>query len=375
MDIGPSNTFVRVLNDSRERPVVAEIGDTKQAAFYPQLKLPVWDNECNFSIRLVDADPTNGVVLNEKDVVVWFRAGRTCRFYQKPGSGFEFEVELAAAPAKNWLDFTLQHKGLRFLYQPALTAEEIAESAERPENVVGSYAVYHATRRGNLTGGKAYGTGKAFHIYRPSIKDAADVTAWCDLELDTENNTARITIPQAFLDAATYPVIVDPDFGYTSVGASTTGGNANELKGVPLTAPASGTLDSVSAWCAINSAGNHVKCLLALASTGAILTNGIGAAVSIPTGTPPASAAASTMASPPAITGSTAYIAALVLEGFTSRLYYDAGSAGDSYAETNDYASPATLGTTPGNDKVWSIFFTYTASGGASTGDFFLMFP
>jgi len=38
-------------------------------------------------------------------------------------------------------------KGLKFYYQGPLTEEEIAQGIVRPEEVVGSYAVYHESKK------------------------------------------------------------------------------------------------------------------------------------------------------------------------------------------------------------------------------------
>ena len=81
------------------------------------------------------------------------------------------------------LSLTSRTEGLVFYYQPPLTPEEIETGAHQPENVVGSYAVYHATR-GNLHASAEeaarYKTGKAYHIFRPLVKDAAGNETWGD---------------------------------------------------------------------------------------------------------------------------------------------------------------------------------------------------
>ena len=76
--------------------------------------------------------------------------------------GFEIEIALDEAPASNVFDFQIERAAdLDFFYQPELTAEEIAEGAVRPENVVDSCAVHHKTKanhrvkRHELRDGKA----------------------------------------------------------------------------------------------------------------------------------------------------------------------------------------------------------------------------
>ena len=173
---------VKVSNPARK--IEFEIGDSKSDDFFPQYKLIHWDNETNFSARLVTKD---GAVTEHDGKLAYDDGEKIARFYEKDtgdeDGGFEFDVVLNSKPESNVLTWTIQHKELDFFYQPALTEEEIAEGAFRPENVVGSYAVYHKTQKNNKVGGKEYRTGKAFHIYRPYAEDAEGTRAWCDLNI------------------------------------------------------------------------------------------------------------------------------------------------------------------------------------------------
>jgi hypothetical protein len=87
--------------------------------------------------------------------------------------GFEIEIVLDEAPASNVFEFQIEGaEDLDFFYQPPLSDEEIAEGAVRPENVIGSYAVYHKAKANHRVGNTSYSTGRAFHIYRPKAIDA-----------------------------------------------------------------------------------------------------------------------------------------------------------------------------------------------------------
>jgi len=137
---------------------------------------------------------------------------------------FEWDIEFAAKPATNVFTWDLLHSsGLEFHYQPALTQDEIDKGRIRPDKVVGSYAVYcdktdhRKDSKGNTIAN--YRTGKLMHIYRPLCTDAKGNTTWATLNI--ADGKLSITIPQKFLDVATYPVTLDPELGYTSVGAST----------------------------------------------------------------------------------------------------------------------------------------------------------
>lgn len=218
--------------------VQVEIGDSKQTDFLPRVKLSIWDNECNISFGIdVDklsqakgskqATPTVEI---EDDTVKWTDGNTTeAHFYPLDvfeggeDGGFEFEVIWSEKPESNIINLTMNTpKDLKFYYQAPLTQEEIDEGCERPANVVGSYAVYHSSKQGDYSrmGGKNYKTGKAFHIYRPEAVDADGNKAWCELYIDPVEQIATITVPQEFLDVAVYPVVVDPTFGYTSAGGT-----------------------------------------------------------------------------------------------------------------------------------------------------------
>jgi len=75
----------------------------------------------------------------------------------------------------------------------------------RPLNVVGSYAVY-------------YRGVKVLHIYRPKFIDASGDVCWGYLQL--KGNKLKILCDKQWLKNADYPVLIDPTFGYTSIGGS-----------------------------------------------------------------------------------------------------------------------------------------------------------
>jgi len=195
-------------------------GESTNNGFQPQLDISRWSKEIKSEVRLIH-DESNPIITSNTDIIRWQGNRIDCNFYEVL-DGFEFEVVLKERPTSNVLSFSIQTKGLVFWYQPELTKEEIARGAIRPDNVVGSYAVYHATRRGDFSkcGGENYQAGKAFHIYRPHATDAAGNRVWCDLNIDVPTGLMTITIPQNFLARAVYPIVVDPTFGRTTVGTT-----------------------------------------------------------------------------------------------------------------------------------------------------------
>ena len=249
------NTYFLTPKDNPKDRIEVIIGDDKQPDFYPQVKIQRWDNEVNFSARLVTNELTP-TVSTQADKITWSGDKTEAHFYniapneEHPEGGYEFEVILKEPPKTNVVEFTLETKGLDFFYQPELTQEEIDQGSERPENVVGSYAVYHSTKGGlNRADGMEYKTGKAFHIYRPKIIDSVGMEVWGALNVNSVNGLLTVTIPQDFLDKAVYPVkhAAGLTFGYTTKGASSTSPGVNSMYGTKYTTPSDiATVDSMS---------------------------------------------------------------------------------------------------------------------------------
>jgi len=255
------------------KDIKIKIGDEKQSEFFPRAKIEKWDNEVNFSIGIKELPEATDVVEDKDGVISWKRGDKKVRFYEKdrfmpeqvseldrlfkqihePESGemFEMDIVFDTKPASNVVDFSIETKGLDFLYQGELTEGEKSKGYRRPENILGSYAVYHKDRAKAKRNAGKYEIGKAFHIYRPYATDANGDRVWCEINIDTENNEAKVTVPQDFIDNAAYPIVVDPTFGYTSIGASSVqiGGNSvgNRI-GFLENLPEDGDVESVTVY-------------------------------------------------------------------------------------------------------------------------------
>ena len=133
------------------------------------------------------------------------------------GLRFELVLKKKRPAMDNSFTFPIVAKNLRFSYQPFLTQEDIDAGVRCPLNVEGSYAVYHISKKNNQ-----YMTGKAFHLFRPIAEDALGFKVWCSIEIDAYLNPTNLTltIPQQFLNEATYPITIDPDLGYQFIGAN-----------------------------------------------------------------------------------------------------------------------------------------------------------
>jgi hypothetical protein len=185
-----------------------------------------------------------------------FRSGATTAFVEpKEGTGNEFDIDftLDAKPDTNIFTYAIGGADeFDFFYQPELTPEEIADGAERPENVIGSYAVYHREKANSRVGSTNYATGKIFHIYRPKAIDANGAEVWAQLHYS--DGILSVTVPEDFLEKATYPVVVDPTFGYTSAGASSSIALETTLEFTDFSTTEDGNIESISLWTSVNSA-------------------------------------------------------------------------------------------------------------------------
>lgn len=155
---------------------------------------------------------------------------------------FEFQIDFKEKPSKNYLEFSLETKGVKFLPQDKLSDEEKFEGARRPANIVGSLAVYMDGKVNSDIHGMDYRNGKIGHIPRPQLIDANGQKCWGSLSYDKTNNKLRVDIPQDFLDNAAYPVrhAAGLTFGYSS-NPATSYSMQNKQLGSGFTSPPNGT--------------------------------------------------------------------------------------------------------------------------------------
>ena len=249
----------------KSRALTAEIGDSLSGEFSPEFKLTAWGGESVFRVFLAtdsaaQFDKPSHIMVGGKTGISVAQGGNIRhQLYQRPDSGLEWEIIYDSIPKSNIISFQIQQTGLEFFYQDGLTGDEISSSVERPDSVVGSYAVYHTGKIGNRleTRGKdttysVYETGKVFHVYRPKAHDSRGWTVWCDLIIDS---ALTIVIPQNFVDKADYPIMIDPTFGNTNIGSSAaylSASNAQALCGSSsyrYTATAGDIITSYSIYC------------------------------------------------------------------------------------------------------------------------------
>lgn len=244
----------------------------------PEVRLKRWDGEVNLGVRY------EGVVAEGErplftDRMEWKDGAQEVHAYpleataQMEDGGFEIEVVLNEAPTSNVFDFVIEGaEDLDFFYQRPLTDKDVGKT--QPENVAGSYAVYHKDKVNHIEGRRNYATGKLFHIFRPKAIDANGQETWA--ELSYANGTLSVTVPQTFLDTATYPVRVDPTFGNTTIGVSTQTVffAVGQLYGV-FTATGGETVTSITAYGTVGAA-ETLKLAIYDVSAG-VLVNRLGA--------------------------------------------------------------------------------------------------
>jgi hypothetical protein len=255
--------------------------------FEPSITLTRW-NEVDFKITPdISAVALKDRTLKfENDKILFETSKMNFEMYdvpisaENPEGAYKFIWYLNEKPATNKVSFKIETSGLDFFYQPALNVENKDPNltctetqckdingnvlVKRPENVVGSYAVYHSTKGGmNDINGKDYKVGKAFHIYRPHIIDANGAETWGILHI--ENGIYSVEIPQDFLDTAVYPIKSNDYLGYTTKGL-TDGTIAQRIDATTYGAyrkgnavgTANGTVTSISAYLRTYSASDIV---------------------------------------------------------------------------------------------------------------------
>lgn len=217
-----NDTYIKNVN-RENRSYEVEIGDkTKVGQFFPQLKSKLFNNHCNFSLRLMTSNPE--IKVDTASNKIYYETAKEKVDFFETTSGYEIAINLLSKPIKNTITFSIKSKNVSFHFQKNIddmTPEELLEipaiDPYQPEHIKDSYVVYATSPPPKSYKGKLT-TNKVAHIHRVWAEDSLGVRVWCKMEI--RNSKLTITIPQNFLDTATYPVLVDPDFGFTDIGGS-----------------------------------------------------------------------------------------------------------------------------------------------------------
>jgi hypothetical protein len=280
--------------------------------------------------------------------------------------GVKFDIILNEKPDTNTFCYTVEGaENYIFTYQPALTPKEIADGMQRPENIIGSYAVYHNSLKNNQ-----YKTGKAFHIERPQVWSLSNDTDKKLAQLTYENGKLCVIAPQSFLDTADYPVRIDPTLGYTSVGASRgdPGAGADYAIIMPLTTSVDmSDITSVSWYASSSVAVNSSAAIYTASSTSFnpyTVSSSTQGTISNPTGSWNTYNFDGTFAY---ATTSNSLFSVLVVDQAKAEIYYDNVSVGSYYTTGTIWSQPPpSINNMNVNAKgyIFSGYITYTEVGG-----------
>ncbi|OBW61996.1 hypothetical protein [Dehalococcoides mccartyi] len=306
--------------------------------------------------------------------------------------GVEFEIILLKQLSANRFPVPMDLTGLRVYPQLPLNLEPkhpdwdtVTETqafdakgnviCERPENACWSLAVYHDSKGGMVRNGEPYKSGKAFHIARPiAIDDKGMVCLgkwvkaagnWC-CEFEKE-----------WLASASYPVRIDPTFGYTTAGASNLySSSANKAVGSLYTCPANVRIDDIKYYSSIRtiySGGPQATYFkpLVIDANHSIITNGVGQQGYISSETPAWYIGSYSSSSKPTVSPGDVVLGVVLkysvldlgdsgIFGFYPRWYYDTGVDSQGHSSTSNYDNPVTLGTVSHNTWKISIYSDYT---------------
>ena len=220
----------------------------------PQVKFSKWDGEVSLTIKSKNTGFKKPIFSDNK--VKISNNKQELNFYRFDEETFKMEILVAdKSKCNNVFQFELEGwEDFNFYYQGELTQAEIDEGCKRPNDVIGSYAVYHKTKRNHRAGSTNYKTGKFCHIYRPKWIDAEGNTAWGILEIKDGQYTN--TCPKEFWDKAVEPLYCNDTFGASEQGGTQTT-SENYVDGSTYTLSEAGTGVSLHGWFQDESAGAH----------------------------------------------------------------------------------------------------------------------
>lgn len=355
----------------------------------PEIELSKWSGQVAMGITYegLPATTTGARPFLSKDVN-WDGASQSMQVVPLAASstmedgGMEINIILNSEPATNTFPFAISGASdLDFFYQAPLWEEaglnaptslcsdtvcntDGQGTSTRPENVVGSYAVYYTDHFDHVQGQTNFATGKAYQIFRPSVTDASGVTIWATLSYS--RGLLTLSVPQGFLDSATYPVTVDPTFGYTTAGASSAQVSVNQVvcisKASLISVGSNGTVSDVQMNGNFFAAGAVEKGIVT-DSGFAILANGVGPEVTL---TATHQWWVSTYVSQPSVASGSSYHPCVIVGGNSTTIFRDSGVSGDSQVQTgNTYSSPTNPTGLANSSFIYSIYADYTAGAAA----------
>jgi len=251
-------TRVEDFQKIKRRRLTADIDSTG-------ITMRAWGDECYFKVNLLDRMLVNANFYttgnrNGHPYMLYGNDNFRFRMYINKADNFEFDAIIRNKSPKGRyrIPFNIQTKGLRFFYQDP-DSILVNPNWHAPDSVIGSYAVYNAENKWNETEIRGadttyniYGSGKAFHIYRPKVWDNDGDTVWGEIEIDADRGMMWVGADSAWMANATYPVTLDPSFGRETMGASSqtiTNYRHYALWAINTETPGAGTITSADLYC------------------------------------------------------------------------------------------------------------------------------
>lgn len=348
------------------KPVV-EAGGKNSVYFLPNLNMSFFDDEFFININRKEKKITKDcAVTNNKTKLIC--GGDTDLFYVDEDGNFKWDIEFSEMPETNVFTWELKcSNDIEFIYQGALTEDEINDGCTRDEKIIGSYAVYC-----NIKNGK-YKTGKICHIHKPVCIDAEGNTVYAELYID--NKELTITIPVTFLDNAIYPVTLDPTFGYTSAGASSqtlyyTSRAAGSTYN-PHTAATGDTITKFYLYVSMPDSTTRISQVAAYSITSGLLDDMLETHSNM--SITAASAAWYSVTVSQAMTNGVSYGIGFVPESDTINYYYDSGGSNQAHRNTAGGALTDPWVNYSNQSYLRSAYIEYSEGGGAVANNYYYL--
>lgn len=221
--------FLSVVVSSVEalEPSLSSIDPPDVDVYQGKVSLKTSSLSSSLSIK-TQAQPVSFVLDSKTNIYTFTYATYKTRIYETVFQGnipgLEYEIVFSQDPRIPTVNFNLDSKGLLFYYQPSLLEELNLKAYDfvndthayvkeelriyRPLYIVGSYAVYDV--RGL----------KQFHIYRPFLIDSKGATQHVEMVYNEFSGQLIFSLPPEFMRTASYPVTLDPSFGYMTQGGT-----------------------------------------------------------------------------------------------------------------------------------------------------------
>lgn len=350
-----NNTTFFSLDLGDAKPVVT-IGGKSADKFYPNVNNSFHDDEFFFNLNCIDDIVTDESATKLDGVISQTINNEKHEYYIDDSGRLKWDKVFSSCPDSMRARFKVRKSaGVQFYYQGALTEEEIADGCIRPDDIVGSYAVY-CDKANNK-----YKTGKLCHIPRPFVIDVLGNCEWCVMiyeEISDMEGMLYIDMPEDFMRTASYPVRLDPTMGYTTAGGSASGSRLVVLQ--TSTMSSSGTLGAMYGYARmVSSTSGLIKVGVYNDNSGVPGTLFDGPdEISVPSTTVAwySSSGAGTLNS-----GNKYYPA--LTNNFDAYIYYDTSTANSNWYVLGGYGMPNNPSVTA-QDRKYSLYFEYTESGG-----------